>query len=84
MDTETQNPVPAAGQRCWRPCLINRATPSVYWIALSLLFFIAVFASSVTRFAPGSDLSSSGQAVMVVPNPANPNGPPRVAAIVTQ
>ena len=78
MDTEARSPVLAAAQRCWRPCLINGATSLVLWLALSLVFVISTFALSVTRFPPGSELPDTPLAFMVVPDPADPNGTPRV------
>ncbi|MFZ4625954.1 MAG: hypothetical protein ACOYNF_17180 [Rhodoferax sp.] len=78
MKTEQQARVLTPEQRCWHPWLFNGATFFVYWLAITLVFVVSTFAFSVTRFPPGSELPQTRLTVMVVPDPADPNGPPRV------
>jgi hypothetical protein len=78
MHTEAEAILLGPDQRCWRPYLLNAATTFVYWLLATLLFVIAVFAGSITRFEPGAPLPESRLTVMVVPDPDNPEGLPKV------
>lgn len=61
-------------RRFRRLYLLNGATGLVWWALLGLLITLSIFASSVTRFAPGDPLPELRLASVVVPDPERAGG----------